>query len=534
MRRRSFDMITPRPKTEAEERADLERRLGLVSAEANRANEENQRLRGRLDEADRRQRAAEHAAFLADCRWSDALRAKEALELENRELRTRLEGLDALKSALAKAEAELKAIRRKLNIRMGSESPFGLSTPSSRDPLKKNSSEERKARKGGGRNGHKGSWRKAAEPDAEEKGVLVPAGDGGCCCGENLELFRTHKEVIVRYIPGHFRHTLCTYGIFRCKVCGGVVTGRIRDTFPGMKHDFSTLAEIMRLAYEDFLPYGLISRQMRINKGTLFGMLHRMAERFAPLYDEIRRRIRKEAFLQADETSWRSDGHSGYTWLFTNEMFRLFLFRATRASSVAQEVLGDSDLALVSDRYAGYSPLKVRHQYCYVHLMRDLKKMLEDDPESGEVKAFAEAMPAELKASVALQGKPDLSDAEYKSAATAIRDRIMDICGMDAQDGAVRAFQDLFREKQCCLFQWVDDRRIPCHNNNAERRLRPVVIARKISMGCQGERGMRTREVLGTIVQTAVARGKDVTSFLMACMRRMSEAPGTDLYSLLC
>ncbi|MBN2640305.1 MAG: transposase [Victivallales bacterium] len=44
---------------------------------------------------------------------------------------------------------------------------------------------------------------------------------------------------------------------------------------------------------------------------------------------------------------------------------------------------------------------------------------------------------------------------------------------------------------------------ISCENNFAERHIRPIVIARKLNIGCQLERGMNTREVLMSILHTA-------------------------------
>ena len=531
-----FNMFRSRPKTIEERLAELRRQLDMVSRASHDANEENGHLRRMLDDADKKRRDAENRARQTDCLRVDAMRELESLRLKNIELQTMLDNMLKLKNDLATAEAEIKKLRKKLNIREGRESPFGLSTSSGKEFVKKNSSEENMDRKGGAVKGHKGHCRRTEEADGNETEILVPSGKNTCCRGENLALVRTHTDVVTRYVPGYFRKKLCTYGIFRCRTCGTVVNGRIRDTFPGMKYDMGALAEAMKLAYEDFLPYGLIAKRMGINKGTLLGMLDRMAVRFGPLYGELKKRIVEESFLHADETSWRTDGHNGYVWLFTNDRFRLFLFRDTRSASVPREVLGKApeSLVLITDRYAGYSSLNVRHQYCYVHLMRDLKKMLEDDPDNNEVRSFANAMLDELKSAVALQGNKGLSDAEYARGATKIKSKIMGFCNGEAQDGAVRGLQDLFREKEECLFQWVEDRRVPCHNNNAERRLRPVVIARKISMGCQSAKGRTIREVLGSIVQTAVARGKDVTVFLMECMRRMLEAPDEKLYQLLC
>jgi len=538
MRPDRFGMFTPRPPTKDETIADLRRRLDASGRSALEANKEADRLRASLADATGRLKSALFQVERERVLRLQAERERDLASMENTELRKALEETEVLRDEVKRLREESAALRRRLDGGRPGRKPFGLSTPSSLDPLKENSSEDARARKGGAVRGHAPACYRPfteAEADAVEREVLPPAGDG-CCQGESLRLVRTLQDTVRRYVRGHFRKTVVTYGVFECAVCGRTHFGPVRDVFPGMKHDFHYVAEALKLAFDDLLPYGQVARMMCMNKGTLLNMMYSMALRLVPLFEDIKAEVRLQHCVHADETPWRSDGHSGYIWLFTNDRLRVFLFRETRASSVPLEVLGEEELSLtlVTDRYSGYTPLNVRHQFCYVHLMRAAKKMAEDDPASAEVKAFTDALLCELKAAVALQERKEIDDGEYFREALAIQARIMDICHRDAIDGAVRGMQDLFREKRECLFQWVGDRTIPCHNNDAERGLRPVVVARKISMGCQGEKGMFIREVLSTVVQTAKARGKDVREFLVAAMRRMMEAPKDRLYPLLC
>ncbi len=49
---------------------------------------------------------------------------------------------------------------------------------------------------------------------------------------------------------------------------------------------------------------------------------------------------------------------------------------------------------------------------------------------------------------------------------------------------------------------WVCNPEVEAENNLAERRLRPLVIARKVCFGSQSEKGLMTRETLMTIIDT--------------------------------
>jgi len=302
-----------------------------------------------------------------------------------------------------------------------------------------------------------------------------------------------------------------------------------------MLYDNRSIAEMVVRSFAEFTPFGQVARQMGMNKGTLLGILHNVAGRFEGLFTHILGRLKYEEWLHADETMWRINGVNGYAWIFINDANRVFLFRRTRASSVPLEVFGPGAamVVLISDRYSGYSPLALEHQYCYVHLLRDLKKILADDPGNQEVARFVDDLGAALKKAIALQGEDGLPDAEYYARARGIKQEIIDICKADARDGAVRAMQDLFREKDDCLFQWVLAREVPCHNNTAERGLRPLVIARKLSFGCQGEKGRKTREILTTVVQTVLARGFDARDFITKALNMLAKSPKADLTSLL-
>ena len=66
-----------------------------------------------------------------------------------------------------------------------------------------------------------------------------------------------------------------------------------------------------------------------------------------------------------------------------------------------------------------------------------------------------------------------------------------------------------------------------------ERGLRPIVISRKISFGCQSEQGMRSREILMTVLHTAKCRGFDPSGFLENALNLLTLNPDADLTQLL-
>jgi len=99
--------------------------------------------------------------------------------------------------------------------------------------------------------------------------------------------------------------------------------------------------------------------------------------------------------------------------------------------------------------------------------------------------------------------------------------------------GHIQKIQDIFREKPDRLYHWADDRNIPADNNLAERELRPLVVARKISFGSQSEDGARTRETLMTVLHTLRKRTADVMTAFKAMLDKIAEKSDCDPAELL-
>jgi len=236
----------------------------------------------------------------------------------------------------------------------------------------------------------------------------------------------------------------------------------------------------------------------------------------------------------ADESGWRNDGRSGYAWLFCTRLLSLFRFRNTRSAKVAKEVLGIKRLpgTLVVDRYNAYNKAPCHIQYCYSHLSRDVEKLEKEFPDNEEVSSFVQTLTPHLAAAMSLRTNP-LSKSQFKRQAAQIRDLIQEIINKPASHPGVQHIQDLFREKSERMYRWALDPRIPAENNRAERDLRPLVIARKISFGSQSDAGAATRETLMSILHTLKKRKKDPTQALKAALDALAVDPNANVYRLL-
>lgn len=117
---------------------------------------------------------------------------------------------------------------------------------------------------------------------------------------------------------------------------------------------------------------GQIEKQTGMGYSSLVDVLHQLSKRFRDVPKSLIRAYRRAAVKHADETGWRTDGQNGYSWLFCTNDISIY-----RAASVPREVLGEKPLPgiLVVDRYGGYNKMPVEIQYCYAHLLRDVKDL---------------------------------------------------------------------------------------------------------------------------------------------------------------
>ena len=261
----------------------------------------------------------------------------------------------------------------------------------------------------------------------------------------------------------------------------------------------AALATLAQMLYVEMVTAGAVSRMTWINKGTLLGMMASLAELLEPCLEAIKASVCASHVVHADETVWRCDGRGGYAWVFLGKGGVLLLCRTTRSGQVAVEALGslNKDGVLVTDRYSGY-------------------------------KRFVAAVLPLLKEAMALRRTEKERD-RYLTRAREIRDAIMERM-RKGRCKAVRKYQEIFLNNEKSLFRWVEDPAVPAENNAAERAVRPLAVARKESHGSQGEGGLRTREVLGSVLLTLRLRhGRDAWKVLVGALDKLAADPKTDI-----
>jgi len=163
--------------------------------------------------------------------------------------------------------------------------------------------------------------------------------------------------------------------------------------------------------------------------------------------------------------------------------------------------------------------------YCYAHLLREVRDLSKEFPQVSEVSQFVAAFAPLLAEAMKLRAQP-LTPTRFRQRALELKVEIKALVHSQAQHPGIQKIPNLFRER-------AKNSAIPADNNRAEHELRPLVIARKISVGSQSEQGARTRETLMSVLHTLRKRTRDAFSAFQRALDASAEDENRDAYKLL-
>jgi transposase len=316
-------------------------------------------------------------------------------------------------------QIEITRLRLALEKALGetTKTPVGAHTPSSRIDYKANSKEESRLKRGGAKNGHKGFGRKSVTVALADDVIILPMTEKCESCDSALKIKDMRTRTIVESVPVIAKKVIYQCPRGTCPKCKKIYA----TSPPAMKkclYGNSLVSQAAVLHYFHGITMGkaLSLFGANVTAGGLVDSFHRLgriAQLAKPyLVDEYR----KANARHADETGWRTDGHSGYAWLFCTSKTSIFEFRDSRSSSVAREVLGEDKLdgVLNVDRYGGYNKMPVQLQYCFAHLLREVEKLEKEFPELGEVSHFVSSFSLLLAKAMKLRNQPKRRELRWK------------------------------------------------------------------------------------------------------------------------
>ena len=417
--------------------------------------------------------------------------------------------------------AVLEGENAELRARLGMGGSSGATKP---EWVKPNRAEHRAAERAERKKRKQSFVRKRDIPTRELRHALERCPD----CGRRLSGGWVHSKRQTIEIPETpieiIEHVLIARW---CGVCGkvhipklGIADGVIGKQRVGPR----LMSLIATLVIAKRMPQKMVQRLLRglfgvhISAGEITEVLHKVAEFAKATVQRILRRIRGSPHLHGDETGWREDGINGYLWSLSTDELRYFHFDRSRAGAVAKRLVGLCfGGVLVCDFYGGYNFHDGPIQRCWVHLLRDLKKLVEAHPGNASVREWVEAIKSLYKIAKKIARRGFVEDVRTRLRGE-LESRLISIAEpyLRQETAPQRVLAERIEKHLGELFTFVQYPGCPSGNNAAERAIRPAVIARKISGGTRSANGSKTRTTLMSLFGTWALQGKDP---LAACIQ---------------
>jgi transposase len=471
-------------------------------------------------EASLLQRLADlEADYQSVCRYSDQMlvRARRA-ETINRSLGAELKA----------AQAELAAARQRI-VELEAAHRAGASDAPAKPPAFVKPNIAKGARKTPGRKaGHAAALRPMPSRIDQTLEVGLPRDDRDrqLCpvCRTPLSDLRCHERIVEDVKPPELDVTKFKTCSGHCVKCDRRVESRAAHQPPAPLSDLphgqvglNALAMGLILRIRHRLPFRQVAlvleklAGLKLCAGALVKQIKRISRWCAKEYEKLVLRMRASKQLHADETGWRVDGQNAWAWVFTQPLLTLFVTDRSRGGRVVKDVLGESfSGTLVCDFYGAYDALDCPKQRCLTHLLRELKEEGVKD-ESFAKAVWIKRLKKWCQQSIAYKKKwNQLSETEYDSGARRLEDRLDELIRIEPQHVEARRLFKRVKKHRADLTRFLWEEQLEPTNNPAERALRPLVVARKISGGSRSAEHAQAWAQLSSILATQEQNGKNV------------------------
>lgn len=292
------------------------------------------------------------------------------------------------------------------------------------------------------------------------------------------------------------------------------------------------LRTVLRLPIRQIRTYLRSLHGLDLSIGEICAVLDTVAAEGEPSAAAIKTELRASAVLYIDETGWREGGHNGYSWVLTNAAgVSYYHYDASRAGAVARSLTGAHYAGtLCSDFYAAYNEHQCRHQRCWAHLLRDLADVEKLHAGNQELTEWIKEVCDLYKEGAELGRRaPPPSAEERVRKAAELRGRVHEL-GLrwaQAREHPAHALCQRLLRHEAELFEFVRQAAVEATNNRAERAIRPLAVARKISGGTRSPNGSTTRMRLQTLFTTWAAKGVDPLQACLEMLRAKTPLPSS-------
>ena len=243
-----------------------------------------------------------------------------------------------------------------------------------------------------------------------------------------------------------------------------------------------------------------------------------------PAYAEVGQFIRNAPVVGTDETGHKNPAYkSAWTWCQQTPDAVFFHISNSRASKVLLDILGKDYSGVITCDYFSANKKFIRLskalvQYCWAHLIRDIKFLLVLGYKF--LKRWAKALLAILRKIFRLwKTRHSRHFGRYKKAIEKLKKAFLQKVRRPPDHNEAINIKDRFVDGvDKCYFLFLEREGISPTNNLSEQAIRFVVIDRRITQGTRSWAGMRWCERAWTVVATCARSKRSVYDFFVAAL----------------
>jgi transposase len=447
-----------------------------------------------------------------------------------------IEELKALVAALTKRVAELELALAKAN----KDSTTSSKPPSSdiaKPKPKKKPGRPRKPRSGG-QPGHQRQLREPLPPERVDETIdyeikeadiqrldLTPTGKFNAIqhieLPEKLTLVTEHRLLEYRDAEGNLYYPNVP------ELKGPIFGPRLLATIGWQKSvghcSYTTVETFM----EDIL-------QVPVSRGYLAKLCTgTIANSLDDAYAEVVEAIPNQPQLGSDETSIKDNGKKHWIWCITAPLFTVFHIAKTRSRAVLEELVGEEFAGYLHFDYFSANcsfawNYNVKAQYCWAHLIRDMRFLLQHPDEKTKVWA-EQLLDRTRRLFSAWHTRDEMSADGFHRSMMTHQGRFLELVRnppstKEAGNLAARfktvqyttadnpTPQDYDLSEDYFRFMFADG--VEPTNNHSEQQIRHCVIDRRITQGTRGKAGQRYHERMWTTIATCKKQNRNLFEFL--------------------
>ena len=278
-----------------------------------------------------------------------------------------------------------------------------------------------------------------------------------------------------------------------------------------------------------------------LSASLLCAMYHRVSDFIEPIYWALVDEVVSSANVLADETRQPVQNldkvRIGWIWVWVSDRAVAYTFSPTRGGSVAFDVLGDSPGTLTVDGYTGYNLVtgegrRIRTG-CWSHARRGVYQAREQDPMFVDelLGWMRELFAVEFEAHEAgilgteahLKLRQERSGPMVERIIAAAQARRHNY---DERSGLAKALY--YIEAQADRLRYfLQDAKVPIHNNLSERMLRVVAMLRKRSLFVGHDEAGQSYARLLSVIATCLQHDVDPERWLADVIIRSQERGST-------